>query len=81
MPLPSPPARARCWPVLGGIGVTSVIGALWTPALAVLAVAAVVGFFVACRRRQKPACRTTRARADLGMPTVGPPRKDSASLC
>ncbi|MFF4963221.1 hypothetical protein ACFY2Z_40855 [Streptomyces sp. NPDC001222] len=64
--------------VLGGIGVTSAIGALWMPALAVPAVAAGVGFFVV--RRRRAVCRTTPARADLGMPSVGPPPKDSAPM-
>ena len=65
--------------VLGGIGVTSVIGALWMPVLAVLAVAAAVGFAVVRRRRKRDACRPTPAPADLGMPTVVAPPRDSAA--
>ncbi|GAA3900092.1 hypothetical protein GCM10023084_60730 [Streptomyces lacrimifluminis] len=65
--------------VLGGIGLTSAIGALWMPAFAVLAVAAAAGIFVMRRRRRAAACRTTPARADLGMPTVRPAPKGSAS--
>ncbi|MPY52299.1 hypothetical protein FPZ41_28495 [Streptomyces sp. K1PN6] len=60
--------------VLGGIGVTSAIGALWMPVLAVLAVAAGIGVLVVRRRRRTTACRTVPARADLGMPTVGLPQ-------
>ncbi|NEE09520.1 hypothetical protein G3M58_24075 [Streptomyces sp. SID7499] len=65
--------------VLGGIGVTSAIGALWMPVLAVLAVAEAVGFAVVRRRRKRAACRTIPAPADLGMPTVGAPPRDSAA--
>ncbi|MGW3457999.1 hypothetical protein ACWDRL_31525 [Streptomyces albidoflavus] len=59
--------------VLGGIGVTSAIGALWLPVLAVLAVAAGLGILVVRRRRRTASCRTAPAQADLGMPTLGPP--------
>ncbi|MFD9575118.1 hypothetical protein ACFWBI_35510 [Streptomyces sp. NPDC059982] len=59
--------------VLGGGGVTSVIGALWMPALAVLAVAAGLGVLVVRHRRRTAACRTVPAQEDLGMPTFGPP--------
>ncbi|MEU9376028.1 hypothetical protein AB0D94_19935 [Streptomyces sp. NPDC048255] len=59
--------------VLGGIGVTSAIGALWMPTLGVLAVAAGLGVFVVRRRRRATACHTAQAPADLGMPTLGPP--------
>lgn len=58
--------------VLGGIGVTSAVGALWMPVLAVLAVAAGLGVFMVRRRRRKAACRTAPALTDLGMPTLGP---------
>ncbi|EMF52984.1 hypothetical protein GTY82_33365 [Streptomyces sp. SID5476] len=64
--------------LLGGIGITSAIGALWMPVLAVLAVAAAAGILVVRRRRRAAACRTTPAPADLGMPTVRPAPKDSA---
>ncbi|WP_405192801.1 hypothetical protein [Streptomyces anulatus] len=59
--------------VLGGIGVTSTIGALWVPVLAVLAVAAGLGVLVVRHRRRRASCGTARARADLGMPKLGPP--------
>lgn len=65
--------------VLGGVGVASAVGALWMPVLAVLTAATTVAFLVVRRRRRAAACRTTPARADLGMPTVGPAPKDSAS--
>ncbi|MEU0836482.1 hypothetical protein [Streptomyces sp. NPDC005969] len=61
--------------VLGGIGVTSALGALWMPALAVLAVAAGLGILVVRHRRRTAACRTAPAPADLGMPTMGPPQE------
>lgn len=57
--------------VLGGIGVTSAIGALWMPT-AVLTVAAGLGVLVVRRRTTRAACRKGAAVADLGMPTVGP---------
>jgi hypothetical protein len=60
--------------VLGSIGVTSAIGALRMPALAVLAVAAGLGVLVVRRRRQTASCKTAPVRADLGMPTIGPPQ-------
>ncbi|MEV4860778.1 hypothetical protein MRBLMF1_001997 [Streptomyces ossamyceticus] len=58
--------------VLGGVGLASAVGALWLPALAVLAVACGLGVLTVRRRRRTAACRTTPARADLGMPTIGP---------
>ncbi|NED19842.1 hypothetical protein G3I31_17305 [Streptomyces sp. SID9913] len=57
--------------ILGTIGATSAIAALWIPALAVLAVAAGLGVLMV-RRRRTAACRTAPARADLGMPALGP---------
>ncbi|MGW2787553.1 hypothetical protein ACWC3X_41215 [Streptomyces populi] len=57
--------------VLGSIGVTSAVGALWMPALAVLALAAGLG--VLAVRRRTASCHTAPARADLGMPAFGPP--------
>ncbi|MFE6871536.1 hypothetical protein ACFVFS_33925 [Kitasatospora sp. NPDC057692] len=63
--------------VLGGIGVTSAIGALWMPVLAVIAVAAGIGVLVLRKRRRTASCRTSPAPADLGMPTLGPPPADS----
>ncbi|MGP4012492.1 hypothetical protein [Streptomyces sp. 4N124] len=64
--------------VLGGIGVTSAIGALWVPVLAVLAVAAGLGVLLLRRRRRTAACRIVPAVADLGMPTVGPRQETKA---
>ncbi|GAA0658792.1 hypothetical protein GCM10010193_06930 [Kitasatospora atroaurantiaca] len=53
--------------VLGGIGITSAIGAMWMPALAV---AAGLGVLVLRRRRRTASCRTGPVPADLGMPFV-----------
>ncbi|MGW2822743.1 hypothetical protein ACWC24_17355 [Streptomyces sp. NPDC001443] len=58
---------------LASVGVTSAIGALWMPALAVLAVTAGLGFLVVRNRRRTTSCHTAPSRADLGMPTLGPP--------
>ncbi|MFC9679031.1 hypothetical protein [Streptomyces sp. NPDC056948] len=63
--------------VLGGVGITSAIGAWWMPVLAVGAAAAAAGFFLVRRWRRAAACRSAPARADLGMPTIGP-AKDRA---
>ncbi|WP_245173652.1 hypothetical protein [Streptomyces aureus] len=65
--------------VLGGLGVTSAVGALWMPALAIPAIAAGLGVLVVRRRRRKASCHTQAAPADLGMPTLGPPPKSSGS--
>ncbi|MFJ9968711.1 hypothetical protein [Streptomyces avermitilis] len=65
--------------VLGGIGVTSAIGALWMPALAVLAVAAGLGVLVVRRRSRAASCHTAPVPADLGMPTLGPPPDEAGS--
>ncbi|MFG2302442.1 hypothetical protein [Actinacidiphila glaucinigra] len=66
--------------VLGGIGITSAIGALWMPALAVLAVAAAVAVVVVHRRRRAASCRTTTTHADLGMPTVRPASEETTPV-
>ncbi|KUO16275.1 hypothetical protein AQJ91_36940 [Streptomyces dysideae] len=58
--------------VLGGVGFASAVGALWMPVLAVLAVASGLGVLLIRSRRRNAACRTAPARADLGMPTIGP---------
>ncbi|MFJ3172086.1 hypothetical protein ACIPJK_15050 [Streptomyces roseus] len=64
--------------VLGGIGITSSIAALWMPALVVLAVAAGLGVLVVLHRRRTSACRTAPAPTDLGMPAMGPPPETDA---
>ncbi|WP_329258509.1 hypothetical protein OG223_37515 [Streptomyces sp. NBC_01478] len=65
--------------ILGGIGVTSAVGALWMPVFAVLAVAAGLGMLMVRQRRRKAACGTAPALAptDLGMPTLGPSADES----
>ncbi|MFF4541077.1 hypothetical protein [Streptomyces aureus] len=65
--------------VLGGLGVTSAVGALWIPALAIPTVAAGLGVLVVRHRRRKASCRAQAAQADLGMPAPGPPPQASGS--
>ncbi|MET7986631.1 hypothetical protein [Streptomyces sp. NPDC005281] len=65
--------------VLGGMGLTSAVGALWMPALAILTVAAGLGVLVVRHRRRRASCRAEAAPADLGMPTLGPPPETSGS--
>lgn len=56
--------------VLGGIGAASVMGAIWIPALAVVAVAvAPAAVWVHRRRRRASACQTGPGPVDVGMPT------------
>ncbi|WP_326793831.1 hypothetical protein OHA79_51305 (plasmid) [Streptomyces sp. NBC_00841] len=67
--------------VLGGIGAASVIGAIWIPALAVVAVAAVVAaLWVHRRRRQASACRSGPGPVDVAMPTRIPSDRDPGRL-
>ncbi|MCZ4507431.1 hypothetical protein O3Q52_04245 [Streptomyces sp. ActVer] len=59
--------------VLGGIGAASVIGAIWIPALAVVAVlAASAAVWVHRRRKRTSACQTGPGPVDVGMPTRVP---------
>ncbi len=55
--------------LLGGIGLASVVGAIWISALLVLAVAVVI--VVIRRRRRDAACSADTGPVELGMPTVG----------
>ncbi|WSA74564.1 hypothetical protein OG930_02395 [Streptomyces sp. NBC_01799] len=56
--------------VLGGIGAVSFIGAIWIPALAVVAIAtASAAVWVHRRRRRASACQAQPRRVDVGMPT------------
>jgi hypothetical protein len=55
--------------VLGGLSVASVIGAVWIPALPVVAVAALAGVvWIVRRRRNANTCQPSSAPLDLGMP-------------
>lgn len=58
--------------LLGGVGAASALGAVWIPALAVLAAAALVGVVWVVRRRRTEACKTETGVVDLGMPTPAP---------
>ncbi|OHV65583.1 hypothetical protein BCD48_36630 [Pseudofrankia sp. BMG5.36] len=53
--------------VLGAVGALATVAAVWVPALAVVAVAALVGA-VAVRRRRRAACRAVPGPVDLGVP-------------
>ncbi|MBT2390728.1 hypothetical protein J7E87_15155 [Streptomyces sp. ISL-1] len=63
--------------LLGGIGAASAIGAVWIPALAVVAVAALLGVVWVLRRRRGAACTTEPGPVDLGMPTQAPADVDT----
>lgn len=56
----------------GGLSIVSLAGAIWIPALAIVAVAALAGAVWILRRRKASSCRTavteTSAPVDLGMP-------------
>lgn len=58
--------------LVGGLSIVSLAGAIWIPALAIVAVAALVGAVWVLRRRKASSCRTsftdTSAPVDLGMP-------------
>lgn len=67
--------------VLGGIGAASVIGAIWIPALAVVAVAvASAAVWVHRRRKRASACHTEPGAVDVGMPTRIPHAPDPDRL-
>ncbi|WP_328647162.1 hypothetical protein OHS58_03885 [Amycolatopsis sp. NBC_00348] len=57
--------------LLGGLGVGSMVGAIWDPALALLAAAAVVAIFVVRWRRRVAACASNPGPVELGLPAVG----------
>ncbi|ADJ45396.1 hypothetical protein AMES_3571 [Amycolatopsis mediterranei S699] len=59
--------------LLGGVGLASVVGAIWIPALLVpaIAVALAVVIVVLRRRRRGAACSPDTGPVELGMPTVG----------
>jgi mercuric ion transport protein len=52
--------------VLGGLGVLSLVGSFWLPALAVLALVALLGAWALHQRRRRGTCESQVA--DLGMP-------------
>ncbi|MGC4940010.1 hypothetical protein [Kribbella sp. DT2] len=54
--------------VLGGLSIASLAGALWMPALAVIAVAALVVMALVLRRRRNTTCSAPAGPIDLGMP-------------
>jgi hypothetical protein len=64
---------------LGGLSVVSLAGALWIPALAILAVAALAAAVWLLRRRNAGSCRTENAGPiDLGIPTPAARPNDRA---
>ncbi|TCJ36689.1 hypothetical protein E0504_22175 [Parafrankia sp. BMG5.11] len=54
--------------VLGAVGAVATVAAVWVPALAVAAVAALLGAVVV-RRRRRTACQAVTGPVDLGLPT------------
>ncbi|MBE8523086.1 hypothetical protein ILP97_37300 [Amycolatopsis sp. H6(2020)] len=66
--------------LLGGIGLASIVGAIWLPALLVLAVimALAVVIVVIRRRRRGVACSADTGPVELGIPTVGTDTSGSA---
>ncbi|QLH27361.1 hypothetical protein HYQ63_35690 [Streptomyces sp. Rer75] len=66
---------------LGSIGAASVIGAIWIPALALVAVAAAsAAVWVHRRRRRACAGQAGPGRVEVGMPTRIPPGPGSGRL-
>ena len=60
--------------VLGGLSIASLAGAVWIPALAVVAVIALVGMVWVLRKRRRA---TSTEPVDLGMPAVSAPTRAS----
>jgi hypothetical protein len=54
--------------VLGGLSIASLAGAVWLPALAIVAAVALVGMVWVLRKRRRATCATTTGPVDLGMP-------------
>lgn len=65
--------------VLGSIGLASVVGAIWVPALLMLATAAALALVIVVirRRRRGSTCSTDTGPVELGMPTIGTDTSDS----
>ncbi|MCK9922477.1 hypothetical protein MXD61_11400 [Frankia sp. AgPm24] len=55
--------------VLGAIGTAATVAAVWIPALAFVAVAALLGAVI-IRRRRRAACQTATGPVDLNPPTL-----------
>jgi hypothetical protein len=56
--------------VLGGLSIASLAGAVWIPALAVVAVIALAGVVWGLRKRRRATCATPSGTVDLGMPAT-----------
>lgn len=57
--------------VLGGIGIASMVGAFWLPALLVVAALATLGILIEVRRRRHAsACPSRTGPIDLAAPTL-----------
>jgi hypothetical protein len=54
--------------VLGGLSIASLAGAVWVPAMAVVAVLALLGVVWVLRKRRRATCATTTGPVELGMP-------------
>ncbi|MET7279504.1 hypothetical protein ABZS29_14810 [Kribbella sp. NPDC005582] len=55
--------------VLGGLSIASVVAALWIPALAVVAVMALLAVVWVHRKRRRTTCDAPTGPVDVGMPT------------
>ncbi|WP_020385183.1 hypothetical protein [Kribbella catacumbae] len=59
--------------VLGGLSIASLAGAVWIPALAVIAVITLAGTVWVLRKRRRATCATPTEPVDLGMPAMSAP--------
>lgn len=61
--------------VLGGLSIASLAGAVWIPALAIVAVIALAALVWVLRKRRRATCATSSEPVDLGMPAVSAPAR------
>ena len=54
--------------VLGGLSIASLAGAVWVPALALVAALALLGVVWVLRKRRRGTCATPAGPVELGMP-------------
>ncbi|MGC4939225.1 hypothetical protein [Kribbella sp. DT2] len=63
--------------ILGGLSIASLAGAVWVPALAIVAVLALIGVVWVLRKRRRASCATDSGPVDLGMPAPSAPARTS----